>query len=159
MNVWKLNTGISYYEKRDVRRGLRLRFDSNIDIEVKRSCKEFGNWLRYNYIFPFRVPVYIKSSYYIKAMDGDKVSATFFQPYDKLTESYIKIAAGDYYDMLNKWGKDQALGAILHSIAHELTHYFQWINDVQLTDIGYERQASMCAKAILDEYSETREHP
>jgi hypothetical protein len=92
-------------------------------------------------------------------MDGDKVSATFFQPYDKLTESYIKIAAGDYYDMLNKWGKDQALGAILHSIAHELTHYFQWINDVQLTDIGYERQASMCAKAILDEYSETREHP
>lgn len=159
MNVWKLNTGIIYYEKRNVRRGLRLRFDNNVDAEVRRACKEFCNWLRHNYIFPFRIPIYIKSSYYIKSMDGDKVSATFFQPYDKLTESYIRIAAGDYYDMLNKWDKDQALGAILHSIAHELTHYFQWINDISLTDIGYERQASVYAKAVVDEYAKIREHP
>lgn len=52
-----------------------------------------------------------------------------------------------------------ALAATLSTIAHELTHYFQWINSLQLTPIGEERQAARYAGYILDEYAETREHP
>ena len=71
----------------------------------------------------------------------------------------LGIAAGDYDDLCRKWGRDNALAAILNTIAHELTHYFQWINSLQLTPIGEERQAARYAGYILDEYAETREHP
>ncbi|EOO25981.1 hypothetical protein ICM_00435 [Bacillus cereus BAG1X2-3] len=47
----------------------------------------------------------------------------------------------------------------MFTIAHELTHYFQWINDIKLTRIGYERQATTYSGYIIDEYKETREHP
>lgn len=56
-------------------------------------------------------------------------------------------------------GKDSALTAILLTIAHELTHYFQWINSLTLTSIGRERQATKYARYVLDDYAETREHP
>ena len=55
--------------------------------------------------------------------------------------------------------KRQINPAILLTIAHELTHYFQWINALKLTPIGQERQATKYARYILDEYAETREHP
>ena len=65
-----------------------------------------------------------------------------------------------------RWGRDKALGAILHSLAHELSHYFQWLNhhDVWLSDDPetnrrLERQAVYYADAILDDYAETVDHP
>ena len=52
-----------------------------------------------------------------------------------------------------------AIATILQVIAHEITHYYQWINALQLTEIGRERQANQYSRYILDEYAETREHP
>lgn len=146
---WEKNIDL---EREGHRTGLRLRFDKNIDSEVRRSCKE--------YFFPIRVVVYIKNTPKIVAMDGDEVYGTFWWIDDDFTvEPYCRIAAGDYMDLCRKWGKDCALTAILLTIAHELTHYFQWINSLHLTQIGMERQATKYARYILDEYAETREHP
>ena len=58
--------------------------------------------------------------------------------------------------MKREYGKENAPASILLSAAHELTHYFQWINGIQLTELGYERQAKRYAELILDEYAETR---
>lgn len=55
--------------------------------------------------------------------------------------------------------KDDILASYICSIAHELTHYYQWLNGVELTPIGEERQASRYASLILKKYAETREHP
>lgn len=154
---WKENIQLT---RENHRTGLRLRFDKDIDNEVRRSCKEFAVFLRKEYFFPIRVVVYIKNSPQIVAMDGDKVAGTFWRIEDDYTvEPYIRVAAGDYMDLCNKWGKDSALTAILITIAHELTHYFQWINALHLTLIGQERQATKYARYILDDYAETREHP
>lgn len=92
-------------------------------------------------------------------MDGDKVYGTFFEPDDFLVEPYIRIATGDYQEMQRKYGKDNALASILQTIAHELTHYFQWINQIENTSVGAERQATRYSRLILDEYAKTREHP
>jgi len=92
-------------------------------------------------------------------MDGDLVSATIFLPDDKWAEPYVRISTGDYEDQARKQGQDDALASILMSISHELTHYFQWINAVQLTNKGIERQASSYARFILDEYAQTHERP
>ena len=104
--------------------GLRLRFDKDIDPEVRRVYGTF-TWWEDDYEIP----------------------------------PYIRVAAGDYQDKCKRWGKDSALTAILLTIAHELTHYFQWINSLTLTSIGRERQATKYARYVLDDYAETREHP
>lgn len=160
MHIWTLENWKKFYpENSNVRHGLRLRFDTDIDPEVKRALKEFGKWLRTEFYFPIRIPVYVKAQKKIKAKDGEMVYGTFFEPCNRYDEPYIRIAAGDYPNLLNKWDKDNALASNLSCLAHELTHYFQWINALELTDIGRERQATKYASYILSEYSETREHP
>lgn len=140
--------------------GLRLRFDKDIDPEVRRACKEFAAFLRREYFFPLRVVVYVKNKTKIIAMNGDRVYGTFtWWEDDYEIPPYIRVAAGDYQDKCKRWGKDSALTAILLTIAHELTHYFQWINSLTLTSIGRERQATKYARYVLDDYAETREHP
>ena len=161
MHIWTIEKWTKNFDLNDEthRTGLRLKFDKGVDSEVKRACKEFCKWLRKEYFFPMRIPVYIKSSKHIKALDGELVSATFFRPNSYKTEPYIRVAVGDYYDLIKVHSKDDVLAMILCSISHELTHYFQWINNLPLTLIGEERQATKYAQYILDEYAETREHP
>ena len=156
LDRWKDNIDLNEKLCRD---GLRVRVEKGVDKEVRRSCIEFTRWLRKEYCFPIRVVIYIKKAPYIKAMDGDYVVGTFFRPFDYYTEPYIRVATGDYKDLCCKWGKESALTAILLTIAHELTHYFQWINNILLTSIGEERQATRYSRIILDEYAETRDYP
>ena len=84
---------------------------------------------------------------------------TFFEPYGYEKEPHIRIAAGDYPELLETRGRDDAMADMLASLIHELTHYFQWVNDLQLTDKGSERQADAYVTRILGEYATTCDHP
>ena len=161
MHIWTIEDWKNHInmERDGHRTGLRLRIDREVDPEVRRACKDFAKWLRKEYFFPMRIPVYIKDNPYIVAKDGEHVYGTFLGPFDYTVEPYIRIATGDYHERCLSWGKNSALTAILLSIAHELTHYFQWANKLQLTAIGEERQATRYARYILDEYSATRDNP
>ena len=86
--------------------------------------------------------------------DGDLVYGTFFEPISHDIEPYIRIAAGNFHEMSCSWGYENALFAILSDIAHELTHYYQWINDVQYTQERKERQAKYYAKRIINMYAD-----
>ena len=159
MNVWKTKKWYEYYRFHHCRSGLRIRYEKNVNSEVKRAINEFVCWLRNEYVFPKRINMYVKEKRRIKAMNGENVCGTFFRPTDRNEEPYIKIATGDYLELFDKWGKDDALASILTAIAHELTHYFQWLNDLNLTFIGEERQATNYSHKILYDYAETRDHP
>ena len=159
MEIWKQTKWKSYYHNRPHRSGLRIDYEKNVDFEVKRACKEFVLWLRKEYVFPMRVRVYVKETRQIKACDGEMVCGTAFLPYSKDVEPYIRIATGDYLELVEQRGKDNALATILTTLAHELTHYFQWLNDVNLTPIGEERQATRCANLVIERYAQTRDHP
>ena len=117
--------------------------------------------MRKEYEFPIRVPIYFKNTLFLHTLSGEVASASFFAPYDKSVEPYIRIAVGDYYDLLAKWGKDDALAAILSSMIHELSHYFQWLKDDYNigNDQKLEKQAKYYVREILLDYAETREHP
>lgn len=160
MNVWSMTNWKKTYhaDMVGIRAGLRLRIDADVDPDVRRACIEFARWLRKQYEFPMRIPVYVKSSYRVRAMDGDMVCGTFFGPYSLMVEPYARIATGDYTELLAEMGKDAALACILHSMAHELTHYFQWLNQLKLTEIGEERQAEKCAREIIGDYIASREY-
>lgn len=164
MHIWTIEKWEKYYDLSNPKHriGVRLRIDNGVDPEVRAACKKFLTWLRSKYFFPVRVPIYIKASETVKASDGEMVSAIFQPTHDehgKHLEPYISVAAGDYYDILKRRGRDNALAAILCSIAHELTHYFQWINYLKLTKIGEERQAKAYVDFIIDDYKDYTEHP
>ena len=69
----------------------------------------------------------------IEATDGDYVSALFVEPFMGPEYPHIYIAVGDYDVQKKEAGQDNALGGILRSVAHELTHY-------------YRRQRQMCIR-------------
>ncbi len=158
MNLWEIQEWKEIYGNLPLRKGLRLRCEKDVAPEVKRACKEFCKWLRSNYYFPIRVPIYLKANSTIIARDGEEVSAVFFGPYDHFQEPYIKIATGDYPELLEE-GKDNALAAYLCSIIHELTHYYQWINGKDMSGEEIEEQIDIYTEEILANYAETREHP
>ena len=159
MNIWKIDKWKTYYNVQPCRSGLRVYYDKEMDSEVKRAIRECVNWLRGEYLFPKRVRMYVKATRRIKAANGENVCGTFFRPGDRNAEPHIKVATGDYSELLKERGKDNALASILPTIMHELTHYFQWLNDLDLSIIGEERQATVYSRNLLHEYAGTREHP
>lgn len=156
--LWECKDWSSFI-KQGCRTGIRLRFDKEVDPEVKRACKEFVSWLRTQYEFPVRVPIYFKAAKSIISIDGEIGVASFFGPNDKSQEPYIRIAVGDYQEMLVERGKDDALAANLGAIAQELSHYYQWIKGYDFDNAKCRRQAQYYAGEILCDYAETREHP
>ena len=159
VDIWKMKKWEAYYLGCYHRSGLRVDYEKTVDPNVKRACKEFVSWLRSKYEFPMRIRMYVKDKKQIRAQDGSMVYGTCFLPYDRSEEPYIRIAAGYYQEQAEKRGIDNALASILWNIAHELSHYFQWLNNLELTPMGEERQATNYANRILDEYAETRDHP
>lgn len=138
------------------RTGLRVRSEKGVNSEVRRACLEFAKWLRKEFEFPIRVVIYLKKDYQIKnRFTKELVSATFFAPYDKEEEPYIRIATGDYMELLDELGKDEALASVLNSMAHELGHYYQWIDDEEFD----EESAEDTADYMIGLYSDTRDHP
>lgn len=133
-----------------------MRIDKDVDATVRVFCLDFAKWLRKEFRFPVRVNVYVKKDYRIKAKDGDMVVGTFWRPAENSSYPYIRLATGDYYELVEDRGEENAMWAILASFAHELTHYYQHINDLQLTLIGEERQANAYTKRILKAYDLSR---
>lgn len=159
MHVWNMVYWKRFYKQADIRSGLRLHCDKTLDSQVKRACKEFCAWLRANYTFPLRVNIYLKDSDRIRASDGELVYGIWYKPYDKYKEPYIKVAAGDFKKLLKERGRDNALAVYLFDIAHQLTHYFQWINSLKITEEAEESQAERYSRMIVYDYAEVKEHP
>jgi hypothetical protein len=159
MDLWTLNKWKSYYKNGEHRTGIRVRYEKDVDGEVKRAINECVSWMRENYEFPKRINLYVKSARRIKAMNGENVCGTFFRPADRNEEPYIRMSTGDYPELLEKRGKDNALASILITMFHELSHYYQWLNDLNLTLIGEERQATIYEQKRISDYAETRDHP
>jgi hypothetical protein len=134
------------------RAGLRLRCESGVYPEVRTVCIKFCKWLRTKMDFPIRVVIYLKVDYRIRNITTKElVSATFFAPHDKNVEPYIRVATGDYDELIMKRGKKDALYAMLDSIAHEIIHYHQWLEDKELNEEDAEEQGYN----LVDRYSET----
>lgn len=154
LNKWKRNIDIT---EEDHKFGLRMHYESKVDPEVREHLDKFAKWLRREFVFPLRVNVYVKAARWIKAQDGDMVVGTILRPADYHECPYIRLATGDYPDLVMELGRDRAILAILHTFAHELTHYYQHINALALTDRGEERQAKSYADDIILEYIEVSE--
>lgn len=137
-----------------MRTGIRI-IGHSTHPEVKDAMIQFAKWLRKNYEFPIRVPVYLRPEHELINMHGEKCSASFFAPWKNTIEPYIRIATGDYEVEKRKRGKDNALASFLVSLAHEIIHYQQWLKYNELE----ERGVAVKASNIVDKYALTVDHP
>jgi hypothetical protein len=122
---------------------------------VCEALKRFARWLRQEYNFPIRVPVYLNKHRSFVTIEGEEATASFFAPYDRTIEPYIRIATGDYEDLVVKYGKNDALASYICSLAHEIVHYQQWIADGSTSEEGVEEKAD----TILRRYAHTVDEP
>lgn len=154
MNPWTCCAWKHDSNFRPKRSGLRIRIDSEVPDTIHEHCLRFAVWLRAQYEFPIRIPVYVKFKTQIKASDGELVSALFFEPYSHTVEPYAKVAVGTLDGLTDEYEIKNASYKIICSIAHELTHYFQWVNRMQLSsNRGMERQASYYGRKLADRYA------
>ena len=142
--------------KQAKRSGLRVH-GSRGNPDVCAALIRFAKWLRDNYEFPIRVPVYLGPRETITSLQGEEVAASFFAPFDRNIEPYIRIATGDYSESKEKDGRDNALASFLASLAHEVIHYQQWISGghAALSEHGVSRKA----RRVVDRYALTVDHP
>jgi hypothetical protein len=140
--------------KNNPRQGLRIRGHNGHPV-VRRAYIRFAKWLRTQYEFPIRVPVYLFPSDYIIDMNGQKISASFFAPFSRNEEPFIRIATGDYISLRKELGRDNALAAFLCSFAHEVIHYQQWIT----TGNTWERGVYKMATGIIRKYEKYTTRP
>lgn len=142
--------------KQAKRSGLRIR-GSRGHPEVCAALVRFAKWLRANYEFPMRVPVYLSPCETVTSIHGEEGTASFFTPFDHNVEPYIRIATGDYGACKEKEGRDNALAGFLASLAHEVIHYQQWVSGGHATvsERGVIRKASI----VVNQYALTVDHP
>ncbi len=100
------------------------------------AVKKFARWLRGHYEFPVPVSVLLSPHYQLKTNMGRNVSAFFFLTNGKGVKPYIKISTGDYPDLKRSEGRNNALGSILNSVAHEVIHYHQWLENGDTRERG-----------------------
>ena len=159
MSIWECSEWKSVYLNSKCRSGIKVDFDKEVNIDLRNAIKEMIVWLRTEYEFPIRVRIYVKKDLLVKATDGDMVPDLFFWPDNRYDEPYIKLATGDYDELLETLDRDDAIATILIALLHEMTHYFQWINGLEITDPSLDEQARICARTVLNDYADKRDHP
>jgi len=138
----------------NTRRGLRI-VGRRGHQEVRDALVRFAPFLRLRFAFPIRVPAYLSSRHWLRTIEGEIASASFFAPFDLTVEPYIRIATGLYESEKAEIGRDNALAGYLCSLAHEVLHYQQWIK----TGTTWEHGVPETAEALVDEYALTTDHP
>ncbi|EGC0090973.1 hypothetical protein H8U17_002016 [Listeria monocytogenes] len=116
------------------RSGIRLKIEKSVNPDLKKAFVEYAKWLRMEYDFPIRVPVYVKAKKKITTINEAEVSASFFAPFCKKDEPYIRIATGDYEELVAEFGREGAIFTTLNSLSHELQHYYQWLDDEEYNE-------------------------
>ena len=132
---------------------LKVSISPSVKKMIKKEIKLYLIWLRKNYNFPLDLKILISPDEFIVTMiSREKVSATFFAPFDKKETGIIKVATGDFNELLKEKGKINALNMTLNSISHELQHYYQWVEDLEFD----EEEAEEGAFELTIEYLESK---
>ena len=151
MDIWTINKYSSFYESINSDCGLRCRYQVGINYDLKMIITTFITWIRERFVFPIRVNVYFKATPYIIAQDGEKVNGTFWGPSDYTIKPFIKVSCGNENNTDSK-SKLYSVLSVLETLAHEITHYYQWVNRLIKSERQIEYQAVWYSHRIVEEY-------
>ena len=141
--------------RRIKRTGLHIRGARGHPV-VRGALIRYARWLRVHYEFPIRAPVYLSPQKLIKTLGGRLVTASFFAPWARDVEPYIRASTGDYAELRRLCGgRDNALASYITSLSHEVVHYRQWLD----TGSIWERGVVTEARRMLRRYEQTTARP
>ena len=111
MHIWYLDDWKKHvkHSNNTLKKGLRMYIEKEVDATVHMFCLDFAKWLRKEFDFPLRVNVYVKHDYRIKAKDGELVVGTCWKPADYNSYPYIRLATGDYQELIEARGEENAM--------------------------------------------------
>lgn len=143
--------------RRDIKTGLYLHISKDVPSDLRNIFIRFARWIRKNFDFPIKVNAYIQNTKNIYTKDThEPVSANIYLPYDLQKSPHIKIAVGDFYDLIKEKGEFSAICAELCSLAHEIIHYQQWQNgndmDSSTAKRANEIQAKRKSTKLIQDY-------
>lgn len=148
MNLWqRYRLGRKGVDKSQ---GISLRFEKGIEPEFRVLCIRFANWLRKNYSFPVHINIYIQDCEKIRLVNGQMAYGGF--RYFENRSPYIRIPARIEPDVRAEYEDLAIYHAILSSLVHELTHYYQWAAGLDQTDAVSERQANYFRFRIVEQF-------
>ena len=144
-NEFKINNVCTLDNK-----GISLIFEKGIEADLKKEYILLVKWLRTNYVFPVHINVYILNSEKVKLLSGTLAYGSF--RWFPKRNPRIKIPSLINYKNFEDYTKGEIYDNVLSSLIHELTHYYQWIKNLEQTDYASERQADYYRYNILDKY-------
>ena len=130
--------------------GISFRFDNGIEDNLKKLYISFAKWLRNTYVFPVHMNIYIKNCEKVRLMSGAMVYGSFKWFEEK--PPYIRIPSKIEKYLLEEYSREEIYEQILSSLVHELTHYYQWILDLEQSNSTSERQANYYRYRIIEKY-------
>lgn len=133
--------------------GIRVKYDEELDAALLEKARALVGYLRKNYYFPVRCNIAITAhKRYRSAEDGHIYYGIFYdnENLGQKRKIYPQIAVA------GGLGKSTEADDVLHTLLHELTHYFQWFfaENEKRTDRSLEIEATKWASYILGDFNE-----
>lgn len=129
--------------------GINVRCIGHVDPHLRSIIVEFIGWMRSNYVFVHRVAIYIREQYMSKQRNENDFSASFIAPFCKDDDPFIRVNLANR--QLDTENIENLRYSVLISIAHEITHYFQWIADREFSESEAEQNADQMVEQFIDE--------
>lgn len=143
MNPWKCKEWKKLDEEYLLEKGILLTSETDVSQNIKDEFVQFDKWLLNHFDFPVQLKVYLVNSEKVQMSNGTLTYGIF--KYYRKRYPIIKIPVGSGE---HNWDIEEIFG----SYVHELTHYFQWVNDYEQTDEESERQANYHRFRIVRNY-------
>lgn len=154
-NFWAWSRAEKLIEKYDkLETGLVIKYDKGINSDVKKAVEKLEKWLiKEECWFPVKLTIYVEKGEKVIASNGEEVYSLEYFSYDFRDDFYIKIATGDYEDILKeRQNKNDALAPYIYDIIKSLTFYYQWINGFRRPWFLKRINAKKYADYIFDDY-------
>ena len=126
---------------------IMLAIFENANREIKELFLLFSKWLRKNYVFPIHLNIYIVDKEKVKLKNNQLVYGRF-RYYENRTP-VIHIPAKIEQYVKDSYEINEIFDGVLSSLVHELTHYYQFVLDLELS----ERQANYYRFRIVDKFN------
>ncbi|WP_332375157.1 hypothetical protein [Lactococcus cremoris] len=127
-----------------------LRFTPTVHRLIKKEIFRYFVWLDKNYEFPKKIVIYISGGKFVfgEIAWKEKMLTNFSVFPEKGDGSILKMACGDYIELLKEYDFQDMLGIMLFSLSENIQNYYQWVDDLEFD----EEKAKESAQEMLDEY-------
>ena len=150
MSLWK------QFEKSNCsldNKPMRIRIEKGIHKRLREEYLSLIKYLRNKYIFPYRLNIYVVNKTKVKLMNGGMSYGKFHWYISK--DSYIVIPSKIDKSRLDGYTLEDEYYAILGSLIHEISHYYQMCLDLKQNDKASEKQADYYRFKILEEWQDS----